>query len=122
MEKILNYINGALVEPINNSFLDNYNPSIGKVYSQIPDSNEKDVDLAYAAANEAFASWSATPKEERSKIMMRIADLIEENLEELAEAESMDNGKPVKLATHVDIPRAASNMRFFRNGYFTLCI
>jgi len=113
MEKILNYINGALVEPINNSFLDNYNPSIGKVYSQIPDSNEKDVDLAYAVANEAFASWSATPKEERSKIMMRIADLIEENLEELAKAESMDNGKPVKLATHVDIPRAASNMRFF---------
>ena len=113
MEKILNYINGELVEPINGSYLDNYNPSIGKVYSQIPDSNEKDVDLAYAVANEAFASWSATPKEERSKIMMRIADLIEENLEELAEAESMDNGKPVKLATHVDIPRAASNMRFF---------
>ena len=113
MEKILNYINGELVEPINSSYLDNYNPSIGKVYSQIPDSNEKDVDLAYAAANEAFLGWSNTPKEERSKIMMRIADLIEENLVELAKAESIDNGKPVKLATHVDIPRAASNMRFF---------
>ena len=113
MEKILNYINGELVEPINGFYLDNYNPSIGKVYSQIPDSNEKDVDLAYAAANEAFLGWSNTPKEERSKIMMRIADLIEENLVELAKAESIDNGKPVKLATHVDIPRAASNMRFF---------
>ena len=54
MEKILNYINGALVEPINNSFLDNYNPSIGKVYSQIPDSNEKDIELAYNAANRSF--------------------------------------------------------------------
>ena len=80
MEKILNYINGVLVEPINGSYLDNYNPAIGKVYSQIPDSNEKDIDLAYNAANDAFLGWSATPKEERSKIMMRIADLIEENL------------------------------------------
>ena len=113
MEKILNYINGALVEPINNTYLDNYNPAIGKVYSQIPDSNEKDIDLAYSAANDAFLGWSKTSKEERSKIMMRIADLIEENLVELAKAESIDNGKPVKLATHVDIPRAASNMRFF---------
>ena len=113
MEKILNYINGELVEPVNTSYLDNYNPAIGKVYSQIPDSNEKDIDLAYSAANEAFLGWSNTPKEERSKIMMRIADLIEENLSELAKAESIDNGKPVKLATHVDIPRAASNMRFF---------
>jgi len=113
MEKMLNYINGELVGPISGSYLDNYNPSIGKVYSQIPDSNEKDVDLAYAAANEAFLGWSNTSKEERSKIMMRIADLIEENLQELAKAESMDNGKPVKLAKHVDIPRAASNMRFF---------
>ncbi len=113
MEKILNYINGELVEPINGSYLDNYNPSIGKVYSQIPDSNEKDVDMAYFAANEAFLGWSNTPKEERSKIMMRISDLIEENLVELAKAESIDNGKPVKLATQVDIPRAASNMRFF---------
>jgi len=110
---MLNYINGELVGPISGSYLDNYNPSIGKVYSQIPDSNEKDVDLAYAAANEAFLGWSNTSKEERSKIMMRIADLIEENLQELAKAESMDNGKPVKLAKHVDIPRAASNMRFF---------
>jgi len=113
MEKILNYINGELVEPVNNSYLDNYNPSIGEVYSQIPDSNEKDIEMAYKGASEAFVAWSKTRKEERSKIMMRIADLIEENLEELALAESIDNGKPVKLATHVDIPRAASNMRFF---------
>jgi len=113
MEKILNYINGELIEPTNNSFLDNYNPSIGRVYSQIPDSDKKDIELAYKGANEAFVGWSNTPKEERSKILMRIADLIEENLESLALAESMDNGKPVKLAKHVDIPRAASNMRFF---------
>lgn len=113
MEKILNYINGELIEPTNNSFLDNYNPAIGKVYSQIPNSDEKDIDLAYSAANEAFEGWSNTSKEERSKVMMRIADLIEKNLDVLAKAESMDNGKPVKLATHVDIPRAASNMRFF---------
>ena len=113
MEKILNYIDGELIAPTNNRFLDNYNPAIGKVYSQIPDSDEKDVDLAYKAAANAFDGWKKTSREERSKIMMRIADLIEENLKELAQAESIDNGKPVKLATSVDIPRAASNMRFF---------
>jgi len=113
MEKILNYINGELIEPSNGSYIDNYNPAIGKVYSLIPNSDSSDIDLAYSAAEKAFEGWSKTSRDERSKIMMRIADLIEENLDVLAEAESADNGKPVKLATNVDIPRAASNMRFF---------
>lgn len=113
MEKIYNYINGELVEPVNNGYLDNYNPSIGEVYSQIPNSDENDVDLAYKAGADAFAEWSSMSKEKRSAIMMKVADLIEENLDELAMAESIDNGKPVKLAKAVDIPRAASNMRFF---------
>ena len=110
---IQNYIGGNLVNPSSNLFLENYNPAIGKVYSYIPDSEKEDIEDAYKAAKNAFPIWSKTSKEERFKIMMRIADLIEERHEELALAESIDNGKPVKLAHHVDIPRAASNIRFF---------
>ncbi|MEO6883557.1 MAG: aldehyde dehydrogenase, partial [Bacteroidia bacterium] len=113
MQKIKNYINGELLEPIGKSYIDNYNPAIGKVYSLIPDSDERDVQLATDAAKKAFPKWSLTPKEERSKIMIRIAEFIERDLEKLAKAESVDNGKPVSLAKRVDIPRAASNFHFY---------
>ncbi|MDG2330359.1 MAG: aldehyde dehydrogenase [Flavobacteriales bacterium] len=108
-----NYIGGELQPPINGRFLDNYNPSKGVVYSQIPDSDKADVQAAVVAAKSAFKSWSEKPKEERSKILVRLADLIAENLESLAAAESIDNGKPLSLAKKVDIPRAASNIRFY---------
>lgn len=113
MEKIANYINGELIVPVSGSYLDNYNPATGEVYSLIPDSDKSDVEKAYAAAKEAFPTWSKTTREERFRILSKIADLIDENLSVLAEAESKDNGKPVKLATKVDIPRASSNIRFF---------
>lgn len=113
MEKILNYINGELCEPIGKKYLDNIDPSRGKVYSQVPDSDEKDVQKAVDAAKKAAYAWGNTSKEERYKILNRIADLIDKNLQSLAEAESRDNGKPVKLASVVDIPRASANMRFF---------
>lgn len=113
MLKIRNYINGELVAPISGNYLDNINPAIGKIYSYIPDSDEKDVELATQAALAAFPSWSKTPKEKRARIIQKIAFLIEENLDKLAEAESIDNGKPLKLAKFVDIPRAASNFNFY---------
>ncbi len=113
MEKILNYINGELVGPKSEQYLDNYNPSIGKVYSLIPDSDADDVQRAQEAAQAAFPAWSVTPKDERSRILMNLADLIDANLDMLAKAESVDNGKPVSLAKSVDIPRAASNFRFY---------
>lgn len=113
MITIQNYINGELVAPITGNYFDNVNPSTGKVYAQIPHSNASDVDKAYDAAKNAFASWSNTSKEDRFKILSKIADLIDANMEELARAESTDNGKPYKLATRVDIPRASANMRFF---------
>ena len=113
MEKILNYINGELVEPVGGSYLDNYNPSTGKVYSLIPDSEKSDIDNAVAAAKEAFKTWSITSKQERSKILMKLADTIEKYTEDLVKAESKDNGKPETLAAHVDIPRAPANIRFF---------
>lgn len=113
MQAIKNYINGTLIEPVGKQYIDNYNPATGKVYSLIPDSDERDVQLAVDAALVAFPSWSVTDKEQRSKILVRIAELIEKNLDRLGLAESMDNGKPVSLAKRVDIPRAASNFHFY---------
>ncbi|MEN8929514.1 MAG: aldehyde dehydrogenase [Flavobacteriales bacterium] len=113
MQKIENYINGELVAPAEGKYIDNYNPSKGEVYSQIPNSQEEDVELAAQAASAAFPGWSKTTKNERSKILVRLADLIDENLDQLARAEALDNGKPYKLATRVDIPRASANIRFF---------
>lgn len=113
MEKILNYIDGELVEPISGNYFDNYNPSNGKVYSLIPDSEKLDIDNAVKAAKRAFITWSKTSKQERSDILMSLADTIEKYSEELIKAESKDNGKPETLAAHVDIPRAPANIRFF---------
>src|SRR5213082_1185379 len=110
---IRNFINGEFVEPINGRYLDNVEPATGKPYSQVADSDARDVDLAVAAAEKAFVEWSRTPAVERSKILLRIADLIERDLEKLARAESIDTGKPLSLARSLDIPRAASNFRFF---------
>ncbi|HRG58139.1 MAG TPA: aldehyde dehydrogenase [Bacteroidia bacterium] len=113
MQKISNYINGQLVAPVGESYLDNFNPSTGQLYSYIPDSDHRDVELAYQAASAAFSSWSVTSSEDKFKIMMKISTLIEQNLEMLAQAESIDNGKPIGLARVMDIPRAASNFQFY---------
>jgi aminomuconate-semialdehyde/2-hydroxymuconate-6-semialdehyde dehydrogenase len=111
--KIRNFINGEFVEPVTGKYLDNIEPATGKPYSQVADSDSRDVELAVAAAEKAFADWSRKPAAERSKILLRIADLIERDLEKLAQAESIDTGKPISLARSLDIPRAASNFRFF---------
>ncbi|QXP79927.1 MULTISPECIES: aldehyde dehydrogenase [Winogradskyella] len=116
MATIKNYINGEFSLPIANEWIDNYNPANGDVYGQIPNSTKKDVENAYKAAKSAFTSWSQTTLEERSRILIKISELLEANLEHFAEAESKDNGKPVRLAKAIDIPRAASNFRFFGNA------
>ncbi|TMM29424.1 aldehyde dehydrogenase [Polaribacter aestuariivivens] len=114
--KIQNYINGEFVNPISKDWLDNYNPVKGEIYGQIPNSTKEDIEKAVQAAEQAFPIWSNTTLEERSKILSKIADLILENLEELAKGESIDNGKPISLAKQVDIPRAAANFQFFANA------
>ena len=116
MHKIQNYINGHFHSPIQNEWLDNYCPANGDVYGQLPNSSKEDVENAYIAAKSAFSEWSQTTLEERSRILLKISELIEANLERFAEAESQDNGKPISLAKEVDIPRAASNFRFFGNA------
>ncbi|MEP7078495.1 MAG: aldehyde dehydrogenase family protein, partial [Chthoniobacterales bacterium] len=112
-EKIRNFIDGKFVEPVGNRYLDNIEPATGKPYSRVADSDSADVELAAAAAEKAFPGWSGAPAVERSRILLRIADLIERDLEKLARAESIDTGKPLSLARSLDIPRAASNFRFF---------
>jgi aminomuconate-semialdehyde/2-hydroxymuconate-6-semialdehyde dehydrogenase len=111
--RIKNFIDGQFVEPVNGKYIDNIEPATGKAYSHVADSDSQDVDLAVAAAEKAFPDWSKKPAAERSKILLRIADLIERDLEKLARAESIDTGKPLSLARSLDIPRAASNFRFF---------
>jgi len=111
--KIRNFIDGQFVEPAGGKYLDNIEPATGKAYSQVPDSDARDVEAAVVAAEKAFPAWSKTPAAERSRLLLRIADLIERDLEKLARAESIDTGKPLSLARSLDIPRAASNFRFF---------
>ena len=113
MTKIRNFIDGQFVEPVGGKYLDNIEPATGKPYSQVADSDTRDVELAVSAAEKAFDGWSKTPATERSRLLLRIADLIERDLEKLARAESIDTGKPVSMARSLDIPRAASNFRFF---------
>jgi len=113
MKKILNFIGGKFVEPQNGTYLDNYDPSRGKVYSKIPRSDAPDVEAAVAAAQQAFPAWSALSAQERSRHLMAISKLIDQKLPDLAKAESLDNGKPLKLAQSVDIPRARDNFAFF---------
>ncbi|WP_338732915.1 aldehyde dehydrogenase [Mangrovimonas cancribranchiae] len=113
---IKNYINGNFHNPSSNNWIDNYNPSNGEVYGQIPNSSKEDIENAYIAAKSAFPSWSRTTLEERSRILLKISEGIEANLDKLAKAESKDNGKPISLAKAIDIPRASSNFRFFANA------
>ena len=114
--KIQNYINGEFLNPVQDNWINNYNPSNGEVYGQIPNSTKQDVELAYQAASKAFPSWSNTTLDTRHKIVSKIANLIIAKLARLAEAESKDNGKPLSLAKTIDIPRAASNFQFFANA------
>jgi len=110
---IRNFINGEFVEPISGKYLDNIEPATGRPYSQVADSDAHDVDLAVAAAEKAFRDWSKKPAAERSRFLLRVADLIERDLEKFARAESIDTGKPISLARTLDIPRAVANFRFF---------
>lgn len=116
MEKIANYIGGVLVAPQSGEYIDNIEPAVGKVYSLIPDSTEADVEAAVAAAEKAFPSWSGLSVEARAAHLERLAQAIEEHAEELAKAESIDNGKPLALAKVADIPRGSANMRFFAHA------
>lgn len=110
---IENFIDGKFEPASAGKNLDVFEPAVGKVYAQIPDSGEADISWAVTSANRAFDAWKNQSADRRAFFLNRIADLLEENSDSLAEAESRDTGKPVSLCRQVDIPRAVSNFRFF---------
>lgn len=116
MKKIQNFINGEYVDPIKGQYIDNVEPGTGKVFAQIPNSTPEDLEKAVDAAKGAFPVWSNMSVDKRSKILHKLAELIEENLDDLALMESRDNGKPLWLAKAVDIPRASTNFRFYASA------
>ena len=113
---ILNFINGQLQAAASGQWLVSHAPATGEAYVQLPDSDERDVEQAVVAAHAAFPAWNALGREGRSDRLMKLAALIERDLEKFVAAESRDNGKPLSLARRVDIPRAISNFRFFATG------
>ena len=113
MNPLPNYINGNLTAPEAGQYLDDIEPATGQVIARVPASDERDVNCAVEAAEAAFPGWARTTATERSRLLLRIADLIERDLDRLAQLESQDTGKPIALARSMDIPRAVANFRFF---------
>jgi aminomuconate-semialdehyde/2-hydroxymuconate-6-semialdehyde dehydrogenase len=113
MKRLANFINGQFQAPASGAYLPVFDPSKGKPYAEAPDSDEQDVALAVSAAKAAQEKWANTSIDERYRVLNNIALGIEKRADELAAAESQDNGKPVWLAKQVDIPRASANFRFF---------
>jgi aminomuconate-semialdehyde/2-hydroxymuconate-6-semialdehyde dehydrogenase len=113
MDPLLNLIDGELVPAQSGAWIDVYEPATGKVFTRLPDSDERDVARAADAAARAFPAWRSMGREGRSNVLLKLAQLIEEDSEAFAMLESRDNGKPVSLARKVDIPRAVANFRFF---------
>ena len=113
MLHIRNYINGGFHDPVSGQWIDNVNPATGDVYSLVARSSVADIELAVNAASAAFPQWSGMTPKQRSEILLNVAGKIREHFEELARAESEDQGKPLWLSKAVDIPRAEANISFF---------
>ncbi len=113
MDTFLHYIGGQPHAPAADGWLDVFEPATGRVYARVADGDAGDLEAAVATALAAFPDWSRTASETRAALLHRIADGIEERLEDFAAAESRDTGKPLALARSVDIPRAVANFRFF---------
>lgn len=116
MVTIQNYINGEFYHAQSGAVLDLVNPARGEVYGSLPDSDERDVQLAIQAAQAAFPAWKLLSFEQRFDILLKLAQGIASRTQEFVEAESMDNGKPQWLAAQSDIPRAISNLKFFASA------
>src|SRR5215472_5123784 len=109
-------INGQWIEGSGKSF-DTVNPATGEVLTKISEASAKDVDSAVAAARKAFddpaGAWRKISASERGKVLWRIADLVEKNIDELAELETLDNGKPIFESRYVDMPMVADVFRYY---------
>jgi aminomuconate-semialdehyde/2-hydroxymuconate-6-semialdehyde dehydrogenase len=112
----LNFIDGRHVPAQGGEWLDNFEPATGARYGRVASSDAPDVEAAVAAAHKAFPAWSSMPAQDRSRRLRAIARLIERDKDRLARAESIDSGKPIALATDLEIPRAALNFEFFADA------
>lgn len=112
-ERYDNFIDGKFVPPVLGKYFDNISPLDGKVFTQAAHSTKEDLDLAVDAAAKAFETWGKTSATERSIILNKIADRIEENLELIAAVETIDNGKAVRETLNADIPLAIDHFRYF---------
>lgn len=110
---LANLIDGHLVAPKGNCWLDVYEPATGAVFARCPDSDADDVNDAVMAAHDAATGWARRSTDERSRLLYRLADLLDARQDEFAALESRDSGKPIAVARQVDIPRAVSNLRYF---------
>ncbi len=108
-----NYIGGEFVPPVNGEYFTNTTPVTGAVAGEFPRSDADDINLALDAAHLAAAAWGKTSAQDRARVLLKIADRMEENLELLAVAETWDNGKPVRETLNADIPLAADHFRYF---------
>eukprot|EP01137_Pigoraptor_chileana_P027574 Opistho-2@10361 len=99
-----NYIGGKFVAPVNGKYFDNISPIDGKIFTKAAHSSKEDLELAVNAAHEAFKTWSKTSSTERSIILNKIAQRMEDNLEYLATVETIDNGKAIRETLAADLP------------------
>ncbi len=115
-EKYGNFINGKFVEPVSGEYFDNYSPIDNSFLAKYPRSKKEDVNNAVAAANAAKEAWAQTSATERATLLNKVADIIEEHLEEFAVVETADNGKPIRETLNADVPLAADHWRYFASA------
>lgn len=108
-----NFINGQWVAPVKGKYFANISPATGEVICEIPESTAEDIELALDAAHAAKTAWGKTSVAERSNLLLRIADRIEQNLEMLAVAETWDNGKAIRETLNADVPLCADHFRYY---------
>ncbi|GEQ62252.1 aldehyde dehydrogenase family protein [Vagococcus lutrae] len=107
------FINGEWTNGTGNELIDVISPATGEKIAAFVDATNEDVDAAVEAAEEALKTWRHTSIEERSRLMLKIADIIDDNLEHLALVETLDNGKPIRETLNIDLPAASDHFRYF---------
>ena len=108
-----NFIGGEWLEPTDGQYFQNHSPVDGNLICEIPRSNEKDIEKALDAAHKAKNAWGKTPPADRAALLLKIADRMEDNLNDLAAVETIDNGKPIRETKAADIPLAIDHFRYF---------
>ena len=108
-----NYIGGKWIPPVKGRYFENISPVTGEVFCEVARSTAEDIELALDAAHAAKTAWGKTSATERSNILLKIADVVEANLEQLAVAETWDNGKPVRESLAADLPLVVDHWRYF---------